>query len=183
MYTKTVKYKGLNGSMKEKVLHFVIQRSDVLNNEDSFNEFEKIKDMLMNLDPKSNLDQKQSMQLMRTVLDIIKLGYAEVDFENDVVDKSDTVRQRFEQSLAYEALLQEIVERPELAIELVEGISGSITLSETEQTAADKLKAEFVTKTTRQNEDNQGQIDEKEEPKTAEIIELEKRLAELKGGQ
>lgn len=182
MFTKTVSYKGLNGQQKSKDLNFIIQRSDVLRNEATFNEFEKVKDMLFGLDTKVALSQKDSMRLMRTVLDIIKLGYAEVDFDNDVIDKSEEVTKRFENSLAYEALLAEIVERPELAIELVEGIANSMNLSEKEQSHADKLKAEFISKTTRQNGNNLGQsvVDE---PKSDEIIELEKRLAELKGGQ
>ena len=202
-YTKTVKYQGFNNQMKERVLQFILTRKDALDNPELFEKYENQVLILQQIASQDGtLTSQQALELIEIVLSMIKLSYAEIDLENDVIDKSEETKNRFINSLAYEALLSEITDRPEVALEIVEGIGTTLNLNETEKSKQEELREQFVERTTRQNDDKSGltlveavadherRADEGTQKvmdrhyygsTDEEVMDLRRRLAELEG--
>lgn len=173
LYTRTVHYKGLNGTDKSRVLNFILQRKDVLENMEVFDKSEEHMLNLQSAVQNSNgvITRDQSFELLQTIFKIIKISFAEVDYENDEIDKSENTVNRFLNSLAYEALIKEITDDPIIAFELIEGIGGTIDMNDAEKSKMDELRAKYISKTTRQNDDNPGlslveKVEENERPTT-----------------
>lgn len=179
IYSKDVTYTSIKGVKKTKTLHFVMTKANILENRvmfESFKDFQK-EAMLLQEQGVEFLNEEAAMRVLELGLEVIKVGYAEIDFEDDIIDKSKKVVNRFLNSLAYEALLNEITTNPQVLIDIMNGVSGTID-KPAKQT---ELQKKYADRTTVQNDNNSGQTEEAENQ--LKIHELRKQLELLEGGQ
>ena len=179
LYTKVVKFIGLNGKEKEKALHFQITRKMSLEHQDTFSGMESLALQLQTMDPNSLLTAELGMRLLKESLVIIKTTYAEVDFDNDIIEQSPEATKRFENSLAYEALLKEFLDDPMTILDVVKEITKTAPLDEEQKTEVQKLQEQYISKTQVQNDNNHGQTNTVDLEKERKRIELQKQLDEL----
>ena len=186
IYSREVTYTGLRGGEKTKVLNFVMTKANILENRAVFDEFKEYQGEIDAYAKKHGdegyLSPEQALRILDLGLHVIKVAYAEVDLEDDVIDKSEYVVNRFLNSLAYEALLTEISEKPEVLIEIMNGIIAVIPVDDEQRKELTELQQQYVNKTKIQNGDNSGQdVGITLSPEEVEANELRARLAVLEG--
>ena len=187
IYSREVTYTGLRGGEKTKVLNFVMTKANILENRAVFDEFKEYQGEIDAYAKKhgdeGNLSPEQALRILDLGLHVIKVAYAEVDLEDDVIDKSERTVNRFLNSLAYEALLTEISEKPEVLIEIMNGIIAVIPVDDEQRKELTELQQQYVNKTKIQNDNNLGQdVGVSLTAEEAEANELRARLAVLEGG-
>lgn len=187
IYSREVTYTGLRGGEKTKVLNFVMTKANILENRAVFDEFKEYQSEIDAYAKKHGKDgylqPEQALRILELGLHVIKVAYAEVDLEEDVIDKSEYVVNRFLNSLAYEALLTEISEKPEVLIEIMNGIIAVIPVDEEQRQELSELQKQYIEKTKVQNGDNSGQdVGVSLTAEEAEAQQLRARLAVLEGG-
>lgn len=174
IYTHTINYTGLNGQPKVKEASFTANRIAILGvaEANGINGSTTMEDVLAEI-----LKTQDVYKFLTIVKDIIIASYVEVDYETDYFDNTVETKKRFEKSLPFFTLLEEIATDQTVMEEILGKIVDTIDMSEEEKAEADsaqeRLRAKFIEKTTIQNDDKSG--------KTAEILELEARLKEMKG--
>lgn len=174
IYTHTINYTGLNGQPKVKEASFTANRIAILGvaEANGINGSTTMEDVLADI-----LNTQDVYKFLTIVKDIIIASYVEVDYETDYFDNTVETKERFEKSLPFFTLLEEIATDQTVMEEILGKIVDTIDMSEEEKAEADsaqeRLRAKFIEKTTIQNDDKSG--------KTAEILELEAKLKEMKG--
>ena len=187
IYSREVTYTGLRGGEKTKVLNFVMTKANILENRAVFDEFKEYQGEINAYAKKHGTDgylsPEQALRILELGLHVIKVAYAEVDLEDDVIDKSEYVVNRFLNSLAYETLLTEISEKPEVLIEIMNGITAVIPVDDEQRKELTELQQKYVNKTKIQNDNNLGQdVGVSLTAEEAEANKLRARLAVLEGG-
>lgn len=184
VYQHTINYTGLNGTPKTRVACFVINKQDALANMDLLRDYEGIMARITkDVDAGIEVTEKDGISIMKALMNIIELGYAEVDFDNDIIDKSPEALHRFKMSVAWSQLFDDITEDQTIALDLVNGIASTINLSDEDQDKADKLKEEYARRITRQNDNKTGLAPVPASPVVNRREALLAELALLEGGQ
>lgn len=174
IYTHTINYTGLNGQPKVKEASFTANRIAILGvaEANGINGSTTMEDVLAEI-----LNTQDVYKFLTIVKDIIVASYVEVDYETDYFDNTVETKERFEKSLPFFTLLEEIATDQKVMEEILGNIVDTMEMSEEEKAEADnaqeRLRTKFIEKTTIQNGDKSG--------KTAEILELEAKLKEMKG--
>lgn len=185
-YEHPVQYTGFNGKVKKRMLQFIITKTSIVENFEDFQSFENYKNKIdeMQSSGEEFLGSEDALMMLDIGLLVIKLAYAEVDFENDIVNKSEKTVERFQQSLAYEALMTQILDNPPLILDLIKEITNLIPQDAETQAKISELQAEYIQRTNGQNGNNRGQDTPVTlTPEEIRIANLEKELRVLKGGQ
>lgn len=184
-YKHNVEWVGFDGRKKAKGIDFIITKTSIVENYEHYERFENFRNELLetykNLD--NNLSSKDALALLDIGLLVIKLAYADIDFENDIVDKSEEAVKRFQSSLAYEALMTQILDDPPVLLEIMNRIGELIPADEATRTEIDRLRQEYIEKTTIQNGDKHGQDAVVETAEEKRIRQLREELQVLEGGK
>lgn len=109
MIKKTIMYEDLEGNMVERELYFHL----------SIRELGAINEKYGNL---SNIANLQPIEIFNTMNDIILTAYGERSIDGDRLEKSQQIREKFEQSLAYDTFLTDLLEDKRRMVEFVKGI-------------------------------------------------------------
>lgn len=184
VYKHPVEWVGFDGRKKKKDLTFMITKTSIIENFEDYQSFTDFKDQLFEMHESGTefLNSKDALMLLDVGLLVIKLAYAEIDFENDIVDKTDVTVQRFQSSLAYEALMTQILDDPPVLLEIMNNIAELIPQDEETKKEISKLQQEYIERTKIQNGNNVGQtVVETDEEKR--IRELKEELNVLQGGK
>ena len=187
IYSKEVTFESLRGGEKTKTINFVMTKANIMDNREVFEEFKdyqtEIESYAKQHGESAFLAPEQALRILDLGLHVIKVAYADVDLDNDIVDKSEYTVNRFLNSLAYEALLTEISEKPEVLLEIMNGIVSIMPVTDEQRKTLSPLQQEYINKTKLQNGDNHGQESVKTlTPEEVEILELRKKLEVLEGG-
>ena len=188
IYSHKVSYKGLDGTSKERIVNFIIRKTDVVENSGVFEEYSNVVELLKRAGRGDvNLTEQQGIDIMKVLLSIIDLGYAVVDYQEDTIDKSPEALAKFKKSVVYSTLIDSIIDDSNVAMEIIGGITDSMDLSEDEKSKVEsekqKLKDAFIARTTRQNDNNHGQTLHAVPRELSELEQVRNRLAELERGE
>ncbi len=175
LYTYEQSYTGLDGASKKKTLVFALERIGLIELKQKYDVDGKFDEKIR------QLEEKQDMfTLLMMLKEILLTSYCEVDYENDLVDRTPATMDKFHKSVALAQLVEDMVRVDGVMGTVIEGIYSTVDFSEEEAAAieADQkdLKARYLSKVTKSQ-------NESKKPDTAEVVELRKRLAAIEGGQ
>lgn len=174
IYKQKVTYTGLNGTQKEKEVSFTITQKTLLSILEvlGYTDLSQqgIEDAIERL-----IENRDVLKLVKLIQLVITRSYAKIDYEEDIIDQSEEVQNKFANSLVFMAMMDEFIKNPKSIEEFLEGVSDTIETTPEMVTKQDELKAKFADKVTKQVE----------APLTPEQENelLRRKLAILEGGQ
>lgn len=114
MLTKTITYTDFNGLKRTEDFNFNISRAEVIQDRSTIERFAKTANELAQTE-----DVTAAVQLVR---DIVMFAFGKKSEDGKRFMKPDELREEFEQSAAYEALLFELLSSEKKMTEFVQGV-------------------------------------------------------------
>lgn len=181
IYKREINYTGLNGNKKSRTVDFVITQATLLNILGkvgvSTTHPEAIEETIVTI-----IQNGDTLGLLNIIKELVVRSYAEIDYDEDVIDQSDAVQSKFENSLAFMALMDEFVKNPKSMEEFLTGLTDTIELTDEQKSEQDKLKERFIAKT-KASIPNLEVVTNEPDTEADKIAELERQIELLKGGK
>lgn len=115
MYKKTITYKDYNDEEVTEDLYFNLSKSEVMKS--NFKEHGALENKLRRM-----VNEKNVQAIGELFADLIGMSYGEKSDDGKHFIKSESIRDRFEHSAAYDALYMALLESVDEAIAFIKGI-------------------------------------------------------------
>lgn len=115
MFKHTVTYEDFNGDIREETLYFNFSKPEIMmmNRKDNGSYVKKLEAIAASEDP---------MLIMDAFNDLLLDSYGIKSDDGTSFLKSEEIRDKFAQSIAYETILFEMIEKPELIDAFMTGV-------------------------------------------------------------